>query len=686
MRALSSLRGFLELDVSPDADGAMAAQRINRRRLKVFTAVFVVVLLPGLAWDFSRPAEYRATARVQITPGSTAPRPSQSAVGPAEEPSSHAAAELLTQVQVLTSRPLLAQVGEALGRAGHPLAGDPAAQLQAMISALPVAGTEVVELRASGAQPELLAAALNALVDAYREQMKVAYGVAASEGLAQAREEVDLLDRKVRERRERLDAFRSQGGGMSPEREENEAVAQIKGLTTALNTAIERSAVADARLRALRESVAGGKGSSAAKDDPTLAAMEQRASTIREEIRDMERTYTPSFMAMDSQARAKRARLVELEQQIETQRGSSRQAALGAAQEDLASAGATVERLRAQISAQRASMQTFSQRFTQAKALEDDLAQIEHANREALERLARLEASERSRLPVFNLVEAASAPQSPFRPDYLRDALIVLAAAFGFGLLAMWFVELFNRQPARSQASTTVVFPPQWGLPGSATGQIAAVGAGFLPAPDAQHAHDAYNALPMGLLAAQLPPLRELTQAEVHALLTASAGEARFIIAVLLMGLTVSETIALRECDFDAAAGTLRVTGSAPRILTAPAWLAGCRPPTSGGQDAALLPDAAGAAISSADIQSMLACAAFDADLTAAASLTPEVLRHTCIAWLVRQGIRFSDLASLVGRPSADALATYADLAPEGPRLASTEVKLLMPALQEFVG
>ena len=166
MRALSSLRGFLELDVSPDADGAMAAQRINRRRLKVFTAVFVVVLLPGLAWDFSRPAEYRASARVQTTPGSTAPRPSQSAVGPAEEPSSHAAAELLTQVQVLTSRPLLAQVGEALGRAGHPLAGDPAAQLQAMISALPVAGTEVVELRASGAQPELLAAAVNVLVDA----------------------------------------------------------------------------------------------------------------------------------------------------------------------------------------------------------------------------------------------------------------------------------------------------------------------------------------------------------------------------------------------------------------------------------------------------------------------------------------------------------------------------------------
>lgn len=249
MRVWPSLHGLLEPDIAPhgDADGAWATRRSNRRRLRVFALVFVVVLLPGLLWDFSRPAEYRATARVQITPGSTTPRSLPSASGGSgAEGTAHASSELLTQIQVLTSRPLLASVGEVLGRTGHPLTGegDPAARVQAMLSVVPVAGTEVVELHATGAPPELLAAALNVLIETYREQMKADYQEAASEALTQAREEAERLGQTAGERRERLDALRSQGGGISPEREENEVVAQIKGLRTALNTAIERSALA----------------------------------------------------------------------------------------------------------------------------------------------------------------------------------------------------------------------------------------------------------------------------------------------------------------------------------------------------------------------------------------------------------------------------------------------------------
>jgi hypothetical protein len=47
----------------------------------------------------------------------------------------------------------------------------------------------------------------------------------------------------------------------------------------------------------------------------------------------------------------------------------------------------------------------------------------------------------------------------------------------------------------------------------------------------------------------------------------------------------------------------------------------------------------------------MLTCAALDAGLAGAAGISAEALRHTGIAWLVRQGLRFSELAGLVGRP-----------------------------------
>ena len=103
MTLLSSLRSYLELDVTPDLDGATATRRSNRRRLRVFLLVFLLVLVPGLVWNFMRPAEYMASARVQINPGRVAAPASGGEAARSE-------AELLTQAQKLTSRPLLEKV------------------------------------------------------------------------------------------------------------------------------------------------------------------------------------------------------------------------------------------------------------------------------------------------------------------------------------------------------------------------------------------------------------------------------------------------------------------------------------------------------------------------------------------------------------------------------------------------
>lgn len=675
MHIHSSLHGSIEHSVNSDGGEPALARRGNRRRLRVFLMAFFVVLLTGLTWDFLRPAEYRATARVQISPGSIEPHPSLSARENAE-PSPHTASDLLTQVQVLTSRPLLARVSELLAQAGYLVgAADEVTELQKMITVVPVSGTEIVELQATGAPPELLAAALNTLLDAYREELKASYETATGVTLTQARTEAALLDRAVHERRARLEAFRSQHGVWSSERDGNEAVGRMKGLTTALATASEKAALAEAHVRTLREAIAAGNsGSSRAKDDPTLANMEQRASALREQIRDMEHTYTPRFMSIDPGAKALQARLKELEQQIEGQRSAGRQASLATALEELASARDTVSHLQAQINEQRRGVQTYSERFTQAKSLEDDLAQIEKANREAQERLVKLEASERSRLPALNLVELASVPQSSFRPPYLRDAALVVAAAFVCGLLAMWFVELFNRSPpTQAPASTTVVIPQPWAMPHL-----------LEQTTESQQLLPVANSHSTVLLPARSSIARELTQSEAKALLTASVGEVRFIISVLLMGLTPEETIDLRQEDLDPVANTLRVRGHAPRTLTVPAWLAACQSPPGNGVQASLVTDAVGAPITPTEIESVLACAAFDAGLARSAEVTAAALRHTCVAWLVRQGVRFSDLASLVGRPNAEALAFYADLAPQGTRRTISEIDPLMPALREI--
>ncbi len=131
--------------------------RANRRRLRVFLGVFLVVSIVGLLWVFSRPPEYRATARLQITPPSMRlPGVSETKAGDGNQP-------FLTEVQTLTSRPLIEQVADRLRSAGHDLSAlglDPILGLQSTMTVTPIEGTQIVELAAVGRLPELPAALL----------------------------------------------------------------------------------------------------------------------------------------------------------------------------------------------------------------------------------------------------------------------------------------------------------------------------------------------------------------------------------------------------------------------------------------------------------------------------------------------------------------------------------------------
>ncbi|HLL12340.1 MAG TPA: hypothetical protein VK570_14860, partial [Rubrivivax sp.] len=96
---------------------ASAVRRANRRRLVVFLVVFTTACLVGLAWNFSRAAEYRATSRLQLTPAT--PLTSSDSSAPATD---GVGRPFLTEVQALTSRPLLHEAVARLRSAGHDLA------------------------------------------------------------------------------------------------------------------------------------------------------------------------------------------------------------------------------------------------------------------------------------------------------------------------------------------------------------------------------------------------------------------------------------------------------------------------------------------------------------------------------------------------------------------------------------
>lgn len=659
------------------SSAAARATRGNRRRLQVFASVFLLCLTVGMAWNLLRPAEYRAIARIQLTlPALNA------APAPASAPltASDIGADFVAQVQRLDSRPLLELVQQRLLAAGHRIdapGGDAVSQLQLMIGVHPVPGSAVIELSATGAPPLLLAAALNDLVDLYREQLLASHSTGDDQRLAQTRDELARLAQAASERQTQLERFRGGAGLLSTERDENESVARTRGLTTALNAAIEKQATAEARLRALQDGVTAGQGATAARDDPTLASLEQRASQLREDLRELSRSYTEEFMTMDPRSRALRTRLSELDAQIVERRAVSQEQALAKAQEDVATARANVVQLQTQIASGRQGLRNFSVRFAQAKAMEDDLASIERARREALERLARLEASQEGRRPAVDVLQPGTAPDRPWRPNYWRDGGLVLAVSLALGLLAMGLVELFNRPPAIAAAApVTLVLPPSWPA-------VASDGASLRLAPQVAQPLTAISP-PDAVAPPKLsgPPLRELTQPEAAALLTAAHGPARLACAAWLLGLTTPELMALRLRDIDRKALTLHVDGAWARDVAVPPWFVGELPPADAPADAPMVHDADGQALGESDLQMLLLCAAVDAGLPDSGALTPERLRHTAMAWLVREGMRFADLPQRFGRVDARGLADLAALVADRPRRHANEIDPLMPVLR----
>ena len=91
-----------------------------------------------------------------------------------------------------------------------------------------------------------------------------------------------------------------------------------------------------------------------------------------------------------------------------------------------------------------------------------------------------------------------------------------------------------------------------------------------------------------------------------------------------------------------------------------------------------------GEPLTAQDIEAAVSTSALDANLDEALQVTPETLRHTYIAFLVRQGLRFSELGKVVGRMPAQALDVLSTLAPGTERIGLSAVDRTLPALREL--
>jgi polysaccharide biosynthesis transport protein len=473
-------------------------------------------------------------------------------------------------------------------------------------------------------------------------------------------------------KRRDVEAFRIRNDIVSLQRDENEVLARVRNLSTSLSAANDRVAAAEGKVSALSASAAAGKAAVRSRDDPTLANLEQRASQIREELRDLERGFTPDYLAKDPKVITQRARLAELERQIVAQRAASQQTAIVEAQEELASAKGASARIQSQMLSTRQEATQFNARFNEYKSRQDELGELETAYRDAVQRRAKLEASERARTPTTTVLEAATTPHQAWRPLYWRDTALAIGGSLALALLVMWLVELLNRPEA--QPAVVLIQPQPGALLYEATPQVLA--------------NRSAPAMSLGTAEPTLLPRpttfpRELRVDEAAALIGASDDETRLVMGLLLSGVTLDEALKLRWSDVDLARGTLRAGGESGRELhLGPALrrLLETAPKVPGSE---MLVRPAGHPATRDSVDAQVLGAAHDAAIEDAPQVTSACLRHTYIAFLMRQGIRFADLTRLVGPLPAEAISAYSALSPTGARRDFAQIQVLYPALQE---
>ena len=304
---------------------------------------------------------------------------------------------------------------------------DPVADIQSHLEATAVPNTNVVELVATGPRPEVLAPLITAIIDAYRSQLAEAFRESSAESTAQARGGSEETERGPREQAPRRGGVpvaaqhRLPGTRRKPERSRKRAPSARRS-ETRTRTSPRRKASC-ARSPSRRRPATRWSGQRTIRRLPTWSSARRSCA---KQLLDLERQFTPAYLAKDPKAIALRSRLAELERQIAVQRESSQRNALAEAREELASAQGTAARIQSQITTGQKDLGQFTARFNEYKSQQEQLNAIETAYQDASRRLAKQDATVRARTPALKVLEAGEHAAGAVAPELLarygRDA------------------------------------------------------------------------------------------------------------------------------------------------------------------------------------------------------------------------------------------------------------------------
>ncbi len=636
-------------------------EKIWRRspRVLIFTITFLIAAIASLVWNYSRPAIYRSAATLLTSAMTAIDRESTKAD----------VQHVAIQKQVLLGKELLeetlSRLNESTFRSSVALT---LSDIQNLLTVEPVVDTNLVEIQAEGANAKFLPVLINTWVDVYLDARKEEVKTLTDDTTKIIEDELKGLEEKVSNKRAELETFRKSNDILSTGRDENEALARLKGLNDSLNLASEQEIKAKSNLDAIKSAIAEGQPVVPEKDQGILQTLEKRRQELKEKQAELSKQFTQDYINLQPALKVIPEEIEKIEREILKTLNFGKSIVRSEAEKDYAAAQQTVKGIRMQLDNHKQRAAAFTSEFAKHETLKTDLESLEKLYRETQERLVQIQTSHKEKYPQVSVISRAYEPDKPIRPDYNRDALIAIAGSLLLGLFAVWITDYLNKKHEPPVAIT---------ISGSPTARRSSDLS--RRATDAISHQQVNSSLPLEhrtVRALAEKTTRELSNYELKLLLDSANLKAKQIIGFLLSGLTTDEIRALKTEQIDLTSNTISLTEPAARVL-----------PLHHGVKT-LLGQSDGHPVWEGDIvftDSELAATVFftaiDSGLAHPEELTVDAIRHSYIAYLVRQGLRISDLKAVVGYLDPEALLSYSAYSPPQRGRSIAEIELLHPAL-----
>ncbi|MGZ8241730.1 MAG: GumC family protein [Methylobacter sp.] len=621
-------------------------------RLIIFITVFLISAAIGLTYNYSRPAVYRSSTTLLTSAMTAIDR--ESSVADIQH--------VAIQKQILLGHELIV---ETLSRLNALTTDDSVHQLTAsdirnLLNVEPVAETNLVEILAEGTNPEFLPLLINTWIEVYLDARAAEIKKLTDNTSHIIGDELKGLTEKINIARTELVTFRENNDISSTGRNENEALARLKGLTDSLNAASEEEVKAKAHLDAIQSAIAHNQAVVPDYEQGSLQDLEKRLQELREQLAEFDKKFTRDYLDKQPALKFVPEQIKKLEAEIKKKHVYGKNIVLTEAENKYAAAKQTVRAIRAQLDAHKKQAAEFTSKFAEHEALKTDLEGLEKLYRDTQERLVQIETSHKEKYPQVTVINQAYLSPDPVGPNYSRDAVIAIAGSLLLGLFSVWIYEYLT-QKHEPQSPVT--------LSGIHMYNPAAERLNFRQTAVKSLDQKQNNAL-------ESPLFRELSSSQLKTLLKASNLKTRQFISLLLCGLSIDEAASLKADHVDMEKDTITIPGAIPRVIPLNRSLkllfeqSGSHPAWNGANPS-----------SSEDLAASLLCAALDSSLPDPMEITAETIRHSYVAYLVRQGLRLSDLEQIVGYLEPFVISSYSAYSPPQQGRAIDDIELLHPAL-----